>query len=171
MPWEEHLITLTFVTRATQNPLPGALLQVLTFCVNHKQSVPPLVGTSVSYLLSALRADRQDQSNLSHEIIISPPPPSEFFMSPSSSPAPGRLYSPPPALETTTTTATARGDLAPVVAPVPLASRAHTLHERRSNSPMAAISDAGTSAMGYLGQAKDGLLAVGAKAGWRARGP
>ncbi|BEJ11371.1 hypothetical protein CspHIS471_0107930 [Cutaneotrichosporon sp. HIS471] len=157
VPWEEHLITFTFVTRATQNPLPGAILQVLTFCAKHKASVPPLLGTS-------------DQNNLSHEIILSPPPPAEFFNPPTSPRAPERLYSPRPAQDTTTTTttATATSDLAPVIAPVPLSARSPG-YERLSSSPMTAISDAGTSAMGYLGQAKDGLLAVGAKAGWRAR--
>ncbi|GMK54764.1 hypothetical protein CspeluHIS016_0113500 [Cutaneotrichosporon spelunceum] len=153
VPWEEHLITLTFVTRATQNPLPGALLQVLTFCAKHSASVPPLLGTP-------------DQSNLSHEIIISPPPPSEFFSPPPRPPE--RLYTPRPPQDTTTTTttATATADLVPVIPPVPLSARSPG-YERHSSSPMTAISDAGTSAMGYLGQAKDGLLA---KARWRTLG-
>ncbi|KLT42288.1 hypothetical protein CC85DRAFT_302492 [Cutaneotrichosporon oleaginosum] len=138
VPWEEHLITLTFVTRATQNPLPSALRQVLTFCAKHKVGVPSALGSP-------------DQSTLSHEIIVAPPPPAELFNR-SASPHPERLHSPRPA-ETSGTTSTT-GDTA--VAPVPV----RPALERRSNSPMTAISDAGTSAMGYLGQAKDGLLAV-----------
>ena len=50
VPWEEHLITLTFPrqTRSrTSNPLSGALMQLLTFCVDKKGNVPPLVGVSV----------------------------------------------------------------------------------------------------------------------------
>ncbi|KAL1409981.1 hypothetical protein Q8F55_003981 [Vanrija albida] len=162
VPWEEHLITIHFVKRATTNPLPGALLQLLTFCAERKDNVPPLVGTG-------------DQNNLSHQILISPPPPSELF-APSSPPlGPTRLTSPPPAPVQGTTPATAVADIPRAYPAAPRASslgpRAKTsagaLYDagsaRRSSSPMTAISDAGTSAMGYLEQAKDGLLA---KAGW-----
>ncbi|RSH87775.1 uncharacterized protein EHS24_000291 [Apiotrichum porosum] len=160
VPWEEHLITLTFVTRATTNPLPHALLQLLSFCNERKGNVPPLVGTS-------------DQTNLSHQILISPPPPADLF-APSSPPS-GPNVGLPPNHSSATITPSPRGT--PYQLPTdPRAFPARSssssvagtsgLGAPRSASPMtAAISDAGTSAMGYLEQAKDGLRAVGAKAG------
>lgn len=111
--------------------------------------------------------------------MISPPSPSDLF-APSSPPlGPTRLTSPPPAPVQGTTTATAVADIPRAYPAAPRSTSlgprgksasAGALYDagsaRRSSSPMTAISDAGTSAMGYLEQAKDGLLAVGAKAGW-----
>lgn len=49
VPWEEHLITLNFShSKTLSNPLPRALLQIATFCLEQKAMVPPLTGTTVS---------------------------------------------------------------------------------------------------------------------------
>ncbi|TXT11119.1 hypothetical protein VHUM_01870 [Vanrija humicola] len=119
VPWEEHLITIHFVKRATTNPLPGALLQLLTFCAERKDNVPPLVGTSVEHS--------------SRQILISPPPPSELF-APSSPPlGPTRLTSPPPAPVQGTTPATALADIPRAYPAAPrstsLGPRAHDGHQ------------------------------------------
>jgi hypothetical protein len=64
IPWEEHLITLDFPRNTARtpasNPLPGALLQILTFCAEKGGNVPPLSAGSVSYplCLARLYADK-----------------------------------------------------------------------------------------------------------------
>ncbi len=51
VPWEEHLISLSFPRTLPRllpsNPLPAALMQLLTFCAEKNGNVPPLVGASV----------------------------------------------------------------------------------------------------------------------------
>ncbi|GFZ48554.1 hypothetical protein JCM24511_06302 [Saitozyma sp. JCM 24511] len=171
LPWEEHLITLSFPRAPSKppsiNPLQTALLQILTFCAEKSGNVPPLGSSSPNHELpGTLLTCRQ--------ILISPPPPNELFAP--SPPLPAR--SPPPIPTTTTTplTAVARPrDLA-----LPPSSGAHTSSAaaalgldgrdaRRSSSPASV-----GAALGYLEQAKDGLRAVGAKAGavagWGGRG-
>ncbi|KAK8853071.1 hypothetical protein IAR55_003772 [Kwoniella newhampshirensis] len=149
VPWEEHLITLSFARTnrsSSMNPLSAALLQLLTFCVEKKGNVPPLVGSS-------------EQNNLSHQMIIAPPPPSELF-APSSPPLhPTRLTSPPPAPSTTSAIATAR-DLALPIPATPDVSLPGSV--KRASSPASAT-------LGYLEQAKGGLRAVGAGVGWGGR--
>ncbi|WVQ82136.1 hypothetical protein IAT38_004264 [Cryptococcus sp. DSM 104549] len=151
VPWEEHLITITFSksSKPGPNPLPAALLQILTFCVENKGNVPPLSGNS-------------EQSNVSHQIMIAPPSPSELF-APSPPPShPMRLTSPPPAPSTTSTPATAT---ARDLAMPPTSAMGITGHEAGSmGSARRALSPA-SATLGYLEQAKDGLRAVGAKAG------
>ncbi|WWC91558.1 uncharacterized protein L201_006504 [Kwoniella dendrophila CBS 6074] len=148
VPWEEHLITLHFNRTSTlnkaphSNPLHGALIQVLTFCAEKKSNVPPLVGNS---------------------ILISPPSPSELF-SPSPPTYPTRLTSPPPAPLTNTTPATALAKDLTLPSSTPVTSNTSQNQtgdiyvSRRGVSPS-------TGTFGYLEQAKDGLRAVGAKAG------
>ncbi|KAK4689353.1 hypothetical protein P7C73_g768, partial [Tremellales sp. Uapishka_1] len=53
VPWEEHLISIRFPSPAPSrsqkplpNPLPGALIQLLTFCAEKKANVPPLSSGS-----------------------------------------------------------------------------------------------------------------------------
>ncbi|WWD03481.1 hypothetical protein V865_001533 [Kwoniella europaea PYCC6329] len=147
IPWEEHLITLRFDRSSTSNqPLHNALLQILTFCAEKKGNVPPLVGSS-------------ENSNISHQILISPPSPTELF-SPSPPTYPARLTSPPPQPLTNTTPATATArDITPVN---PSGGDVIIGSTRRGVSPA-------TGTFGYLEQAKDGLRAVGAGVGWGGR--
>ncbi|WRT70373.1 uncharacterized protein IL334_007371 [Kwoniella shivajii] len=141
VPWEEHLITLHFPSTSSSkpkvaNPLHNSLLQLLTFCAEKKGNVPPLSGTS---------------------IIVAPPSPNELF-APSPPTYPTRLTSPPPAPLTNTTPATATArDMA---SPYTYAQMGDPISgsTRRGTSPH-------TGTLGYLEQAKDGLRAVGAKAG------
>lgn len=146
VPWEEHLITLNFChsPKTPLNPLPGALLQIATFCLEQKAMVPPLTGTTES-----------QSSNVSYQIMIAPPSPNDLF-APSSPPSyPTRLTSPPPAPSPSTTPATAVArDLA--VSHRPMLGNPN--NARRTSSPTNAT-------LGYFEQAKDGLRAVGAKAG------
>lgn len=62
VPWEEHLISVTFVTRATttRNTLNAALLQTLTFCSERRANVPALVGSPVSIHLQKRDSARLD---------------------------------------------------------------------------------------------------------------
>ncbi|EJT52523.1 hypothetical protein A1Q1_03655 [Trichosporon asahii var. asahii CBS 2479] len=163
VPWEEHLISVHFVTRATttRNTLNSALMQTLTFCSERRANVPALVGsphddgngwmvwgavfwpkttmdwrrpppifrpspTSLPLQIRVSSANRQEQNNLSYQILLSPPPPSELFP-PSPPSGPQRLTSPPPQPSLTV-------------------------------SPSTAVAD--KSEVGYLGQAKD-ILALG----------
>ncbi|WVO23076.1 uncharacterized protein IAS62_004421 [Cryptococcus decagattii] len=146
VPWEEHLITLNFChsPKTPLNPLPGALLQIATFCLKQKAMVPPLTGTTES-----------QSSNVSYQIMIAPPSPNDLF-APSSPPSyPTRLTSPPPAPSPSTTPATAVArDLA--ISHRPMLENPNSA--RRTSSPTSAT-------LGYFEQAKDGLRAVGAKAG------
>jgi hypothetical protein len=142
---------------------------VLAQCLPPKQTPPPL--------LSRLQPnhDIPTTSLTSSQILISPPPPNELFAP--SPPLPARSPPPIPTITTTPLTALARPrDLA-----LPPASGAHTSSAaatalgldgrdaRRSSSPASV-----GAALGYLEQAKDGLRAVGAKAGavagWGGRG-
>ncbi|WVR07811.1 hypothetical protein IAU60_004854 [Kwoniella sp. DSM 27419] len=146
VPWEEHLITLHFPrpsaggpTVQSPSPLTSALLRLVTFCAEKKDNVPPLV----------------DGSSMAQQILVAPPSPTELF-SPSPPTYPQRLTSPPPAplTHTTATTATARD-----TAHAPTLSGQEAVGSaRRGISPA-------TGTLGYLEQAKDGLRAVGAKAG------
>lgn len=113
---------------------------------------------------------------MSHQIIIAPPSHAEIF-SPSPPLDPSRLTSPPPLPSTTTTPATALArDL--TMPPGSAVNEAMEARERdpsrdgrRASSP--ASTDRG-GAFGYFEQAKDGLRAVGARAGavagWTGRG-
>nr|XP_019010173.1 uncharacterized protein I206_04641 [Kwoniella pini CBS 10737]OCF48954.1 hypothetical protein I206_04641 [Kwoniella pini CBS 10737] len=147
IPWEEHLISLRWDTRTLiPQVLQQPLLQITTFCLNNKGNVPPLVGNS-------------ENSNVSHQILIAPPSPTELF-SPSPPTYPTRLTSPPPAplTHTTPATALARDLTTPNMTSEKSSENAIVGSTRRGLSPAA-----GTG--GYLEQAKDGLRAVGAKAG------
>ncbi|WWC64422.1 uncharacterized protein I303_107032 [Kwoniella dejecticola CBS 10117] len=153
IPWEEHLITLRWDAKSiVPQVLQRALLQVTTFCVHKKGNVPPLVGNS-------------ENSNVSHQILIAPPSPTELF-APSPPTYPARLTSPPPGPLTHTTPATALAlakDLAtPNMTSERSSENAIVGSTRRGTSPAIAI---GMGGGGYLEQAKDGLRAVGAKAG------
>lgn len=56
VPWEEHLISVHFVTRATttRNTLNAALMQTLTFCSERRANVPALVGSPVSLVFGVM---------------------------------------------------------------------------------------------------------------------
>ncbi|KAL7418317.1 hypothetical protein Q5752_006775 [Cryptotrichosporon argae] len=171
VPWEAHVLTLDLAGPPAPPRLADALVQLATFCAQSRGNVPPVSGSG-------------DQTNLSHQILISPPPPSELF-APSSPPlplsaplTPGRLASPaPPPGSTTSLTATAHahahahahrlareGSAPPRHAGTHALAHAHA-HAHGQAPERRAASPAGP--MGYLEQAKDGLLAVGAKAGER----
>ncbi|WVF73157.1 hypothetical protein IAT40_007976 [Kwoniella sp. CBS 6097] len=157
IPWEEHLITLRFDRSSStssnkpDNDLNRALFQLITFCAEKKGNVPSLA----------------DAECLSHQILIAPPSPTDLF-SPSPPTYPQRLTSPPPAPITNTTPATVTALPSTLSRPnsgtsnVPVNSYANqdavVGSTRRGTSPA-------TGTLGYLEQAKDGLRAVGAKAG------
>ncbi|ORX40731.1 hypothetical protein BD324DRAFT_17534 [Kockovaella imperatae] len=161
VPWEEHLITLHFTRDRPNpqtpppNPLPAALLKIITFCLEKNGNVPSLTGTS-------------ENSNLSHQILVGPPSPAELF-TPSPPLHPTRLTSPPPQPSLTTTPATviAKDQTLPASSAVAEVSSAGA----SVASPPTYIVPSGSSGAGtggieqYLEQAKDGLRAVGAKAG------
>ncbi|WVO13491.1 hypothetical protein L204_101111 [Cryptococcus depauperatus] len=144
VPWEEHLITLKLssTTKVSSPPLSNVLLKTLTFCLQNKSNVPPLTGNM-----------DQQNSNLSHQILIAPPSPADLF-SPSSPPThPMRLTSPPPAPFATPTTTTALD----ITSPIQVTTESNN-SAKRALSPTRAT-------LGYFEQAKDGLKAVSAKAG------
>ncbi|WVR00331.1 hypothetical protein IAU59_007474 [Kwoniella sp. CBS 9459] len=159
IPWEEHLITLHFdrtsstsskASSTSNSDLNKALFQLITFCAEKKGNVPSLA----------------DADSLSHQILIAPPSPTDLF-SPSPPTYPQRLTSPPPAPITNTTPATvtalpqalSRPNLGTSTVPVGSYANQEVIRStRRGTSPA-------TGTLGYLEQAKDGLRAVGAKAG------
>jgi hypothetical protein len=84
LPWEEHLITLSFPRAPFKptsiNPLQTALLQILTFCAEKSRNVPPLASSSVRYsrlvflssIWEGVTTDvSQEGNNLSHQVCIS----------------------------------------------------------------------------------------------------
>ncbi|WVQ74967.1 hypothetical protein IAR50_004575 [Cryptococcus sp. DSM 104548] len=147
VPWEEHLITLSFETsKPTINPISAALMQITTYCLQHKDQVPPLTGSS-------------DNASAPYRILVEPASPVDLFSPASPPPHPMRLTSPPPAPLTTATpaTATAQGLTMP--------SRPSSAIENISGNSMRRGLSPASARLGYLEQAKDGLRAVSAKAG------
>ncbi|OCF39615.1 hypothetical protein I317_06580 [Kwoniella heveanensis CBS 569] len=174
IPWEEHLITLHFdrtcssrstststskqqaPTGSHNSDLNKALFQLITFCAEKKGNVPSLA----------------DAESLSHQILIAPPSPTDLF-SPSPPTYPQRLTSPPPAPITNTTPATAtalpstlsRTSTGTSNVPVSNYTSNQEMMIGDRGSTKRGTSPAAGTTLGYLEQAKDGLRAVGAKAG------
>ncbi|TYJ53413.1 hypothetical protein B9479_005960 [Cryptococcus floricola] len=144
IPWEEHLITLSFqASKPSASPLSSALMQITTYCLQHKDQVPPLTGSS--------------DASVPYRILVEPASPVDLF-SPTSPPShPMRLTSPPPAPLTTATPATAiaQGSTIP----------SRSTDENISGNSMRRGLSPASARLGYLEQAKDGLRAVSAKAG------
>lgn len=142
VPWEEHLITvnLSDTVRSAPGGLPPLHVALM--------QVLSFCAENKANVPPLANTSGSSEPHLSHQILISPPPPHELF-EPSSPP---RLTSPlPPA------------------AGVPSAPSDRRDSRERSSSP-GVFPREGNGPLGYLGQARDGLRAVGARAGAAAAG-
>nr|ODN89024.1 hypothetical protein L203_02431 [Cryptococcus depauperatus CBS 7841] len=125
----------------------------VTEAVPWEEHLITLKLSSTTKVSSPPLSNDQQNSNLSHQILIAPPSPADLF-SPSSPPThPMRLTSPPPAPFATPTTATALD----ITNPIQVTTESNN-SAKRALSPTRAT-------LGYFEQAKDGLKAVSAKAG------
>nr|ODO02231.1 hypothetical protein L204_00959 [Cryptococcus depauperatus CBS 7855] len=126
------------------------ILRALLFAIFFHRTLDAVEPETLELLESHID---QQNSNLSHQILIAPPSPADLF-SPSSPPThPMRLTSPPPAPFATPTTTTALD----ITSPIQVTTESNN-SAKRALSPTRAT-------LGYFEQAKDGLKAVSAKAG------
>lgn len=74
-----------------------------------RRALLPIAPPPLPSFVVCLVANRQEQSNLSYQILLSPPPPAELFP-PSPPSGPQRLTSPPPQPSLTVSPSTAVAD-------------------------------------------------------------